>query len=240
MILWRLGGTEELLQDGARHRDGVAARRPRAPRRRCSPSSTTARTRRSTASRAGCADHWTSQTHEARLLFAYTHANPPLLAASQGNMQTLAGREHVVGYGGVPAISEYAAGGSLLFDAHLPFDMSFYRAFRFPWAGRPATPPAVVASLNDTGEETIVHASWNGASEVASWRVLAGPQAGSLSATPRSRTGLRELDHAAAEVRLRGGAGARLRRAGARRPRAPRAWSATRPRSGRRPRETGQ
>ena len=30
--------------------------------------------------------------------------------------------------------------GSLLFDAHLPFDMSFYRAFRFPWSGRPLTP----------------------------------------------------------------------------------------------------
>ena len=33
--------------------------------------------------------------------------------------------------------------GSLLFDAHQPFDMSFYRAFRFPWSGRPPTPPAV-------------------------------------------------------------------------------------------------
>ena len=98
-------------------------------------------------------------------------------------MQTLADGNTVVGYGGVPAISEYAAGdGSLLFDAHLPFDMSFYRAFRFPWSGRPLSPPAVLAALNDTGEETIVHASWNGATEVASWRVLAGKHTGSLTA----------------------------------------------------------
>jgi hypothetical protein len=122
------------------------------------------------------------KTHQAHLVSSYTHVNPPLLAASQGNMQTLADGNTVVGYGGVPAISEYATDGSLLFDANLPFDMSFYRAFRFPWSGRPSSPPAVLADLNNTGEETIVHASWNGATEVASWRVLAGGASGSLSA----------------------------------------------------------
>ncbi len=122
------------------------------------------------------------KTHEARLRSAYTHPDPPLLAASQGNMQTLADGNTVVGYGGVPEISEYAEDGSLLFDAHLPFDMAFYRAFRFPWSGRPLSPPAVLASLNDTGEETIVHVSWNGATEVAAWRVLAGKHPGSLAA----------------------------------------------------------
>jgi hypothetical protein len=121
-------------------------------------------------------------THEARLASSYTHANPPLLAASQGNMQTLADGSTVVGYGGVPAISQFSKGGSLLLDAHLPYEMAFYRAFRFPWSGRPASPPAVLASLNDTSEETVVHASWNGATEVAAWRVLAGKHTGSLAA----------------------------------------------------------
>jgi hypothetical protein len=121
------------------------------------------------------------RTHQARLISAYTHSDPPLLAPSQGNMQTLADGNAVVGYGGVPAISEFASDGSLAFDAHLPYDMSFYRAFRFPWSGRPSTPPAALANLNDTGEETIVHMSWNGASEVASWRVLAGEHPGSLT-----------------------------------------------------------
>jgi Arylsulfotransferase (ASST) len=120
--------------------------------------------------------------HRARLAAAYVHSDPPLLAASQGNMQTLADGDAVVGYGGVPAISEYAKDGSLLFDAHQPFDESFYRAFRFPWSGHPLSPPAVLASFNDTEEETIVHASWNGATAVASWRVLAGEGPGSLKA----------------------------------------------------------
>jgi hypothetical protein len=120
------------------------------------------------------------KTHRARLTSAYTHPNPPLLAASQGNMQTLSDGNAVVGYGGLPAISEYAQGGSLLFDAHLPFDMSFYRAFRFPWSGRPQSLPALLANLNNTGEETIVHMSWNGATEVTAWRVLAGDHLQSL------------------------------------------------------------
>jgi hypothetical protein len=121
------------------------------------------------------------KTHEAHLVIAYTHSNPPLLAASQGNMQTLANANSVVGFGSVPAISEYSSTGSLLFDAHQPFDMTFYRAFRQPWSGRPASPPAVLASLNTTSEATIVHASWNGATGVASWRVLAGKHSGPLS-----------------------------------------------------------
>jgi hypothetical protein len=100
-------------------------------------------------------------------------------------MQTLADGDALVGYGGVPAISEYDQRGALLFDAHQPFDMSFYRAFRFPWSGRPLSPPAVLASLNTTGEETIVYASWNGASNVASWRVLAGKHGAPLAAQTR-------------------------------------------------------
>jgi arylsulfotransferase ASST len=119
--------------------------------------------------------------HRATLRSSLTHPNH-LLAASQGNMQTLPDGNAVVGYGGIPEVSEFAPDGSLLFDAHLPLDMASYRAFRFPWSARPLTPPAVLGSLNNTGEETIVHMSWNGATEVASWRVLAGNSAGTLRA----------------------------------------------------------
>jgi hypothetical protein len=122
------------------------------------------------------------ETHRARLVSSYTHRDPPLLAASQGNAQTLADGDTIVGYGGVPAISQYAPGGALLFDAHLPYDMIFYRAYRFPWSARPASPPAVLASLNNTDEETIVRVSWNGATDVASWRVLAGGRSGPMRA----------------------------------------------------------
>lgn len=118
----------------------------------------------------------------ATLVASYVHRNPPLLAASQGNLQTLPDGNSVIGYGGVPAISEYARDGTLLFDAHQPYDTAFYRAFRYPWHAIPATPPAVLASANNTEEGTIVYASWNGATDVASWRVLAGESPGALKA----------------------------------------------------------
>ena len=121
------------------------------------------------------------KTHEAHLAGSYTHEDPPLLSASQGNAQTLADGSTVVGFGSVPEVSEFATDGSLLFDANLPYEMAFYRAFRFPWSGRPLSPPATFAALNNTGEETVVHASWNGATEVAAWRVLAGAASGPLS-----------------------------------------------------------
>ncbi|HEY8304761.1 MAG TPA: arylsulfotransferase family protein [Solirubrobacteraceae bacterium] len=119
------------------------------------------------------------KTRQARLRAVYTHPNP-LLSVSQGNVQTLADGNSVVGYGAIPEIGEYAKDGGLLFSAHLPFAMSSYRSVRFPWSARPLSPPVTVAELNNTGEETIVRASWNGATDVASWRVLAGEDPGSL------------------------------------------------------------
>ncbi len=123
-------------------------------------------------------------SHTAKLVSAFTHRNPPLLAASQGNMQTLPDSNTLVGYGGVPEISEFAPDGSLLFDAHLPYGLIFYRAYRQPWSGLPASPPVAFAGLNNVGE-TIVYMSWNGATGVRSWRVLAGVRANKLAPVVR-------------------------------------------------------
>jgi hypothetical protein len=117
--------------------------------------------------------------HRATLARVYTHPTA-LLADSQGDNQVLADENVVIGWGAVPEVSEFAKNGSLLFDAHLPPGMSSYRAFRFPWHGRPLQPPAVSARILSTGDSTAVFASWNGATDVASWRVLAGPNAESL------------------------------------------------------------
>jgi hypothetical protein len=51
-----------------------------------------------------------------------------------------------------------------------------YRTYRFPWAATPASPPAVAALASGAGTRPVtVYASWNGATGVTSWRVLAGP-----------------------------------------------------------------
>jgi hypothetical protein len=117
--------------------------------------------------------------HRATLARVYTHPSA-LLADSQGDNQTLPDGDSVIGWGAVPEVSEFATNGALLLDAHLPPGMSSYRAFRFPWSGHPLTPPAVSAKVLSTGDSTAVFASWNGATDVASWQVLAGEAAGAL------------------------------------------------------------
>ena len=119
--------------------------------------------------------------HTTRLVRAYPHPAGPLLADSQGNMQTLPDEDVVLGWGAVPSVSELGKEGGLLFDAHLPPGSSSYRAFRFPWNGRPESPPAVSARLLAAEDSTAVFASWNGAGDVVSWRVLAGSGPASLS-----------------------------------------------------------
>jgi hypothetical protein len=84
-----------------------------------------------------------------------------------------------IGWGSAPFISEYSYDGKLLFDAHFPPDCESYRAFRFPWKGHPTDAPAVVAESGPEDKVTL-YASWNGATEVATWEVLAGPRPGQL------------------------------------------------------------
>jgi hypothetical protein len=114
------------------------------------------------------------------LVRTQTHA-PPLVAGSQGNVQALAGGDWMVGWGQEPYLTEFAANGALLLDAHLPSAYESYRVFRMPWSGQPSAPPAldVVTAAHTPG---VLYASWNGATGVASWRVVAG--ASSTSLTP--------------------------------------------------------
>ena len=116
-----------------------------------------------------------------RLVRAYAHPGSRLLSDSQGNAQALGDESMVVGWGAVPSVSEIAKSGALLFDAHLPPGSSSYRAFRFSWSGHPLSPPVASARVLATGDSTAVFASWNGTTEVSSWRVLAGPTPSSLT-----------------------------------------------------------
>jgi len=114
------------------------------------------------------------QNMSATLVRRYEHSKP-LVAGSQGNLQALAQGNWMIGWGQAPYFSEVAPSGQLLFDAHLPPSYESYRAFRFPWSGAPLTAPALVSSRTASGHGLrTLYASWNGATQVASWRVLAG------------------------------------------------------------------
>ena len=103
-----------------------------------------------------------------------------LVATSQGNLQLLPSGDAFVGWGSEPFFSEFSRDGELLFDARFPPGSESYRAFRFPWTGRPADEPAVVIEPRPEGRVAI-YASWNGATEVAAWEVLSGPGPGLMA-----------------------------------------------------------
>ncbi len=74
--------------------------------------------------------------HTATLTSSLTHPDPPLLAASQGNMQTLSDGNTLIGYGGVPGDQRvFDAAGRLPSMPTSRSTRSFYRAFRYPWSG---------------------------------------------------------------------------------------------------------
>jgi hypothetical protein len=106
----------------------------------------------------------------ARLVHTYAH-EPPILAVDQANMQRLPNGHLLIGWGHEPFITEFGPHGRTLFDAKFgrPNGIDSYRAYRFRWTGRPRTPPAVAVA----GKR--VYVSWNGATEVRKWQLLAGP-----------------------------------------------------------------
>ena len=123
---------------------------------------------------------------KATLVREYIHPDK-LKADAAGNAQLLENGNVFVGWGRALAISEFSHDGRLLFDLRLQPENRSYRGFRFPWNGHPSEEPTAVAERTSE-EEVSVYASWNGATEVASWEVLVGPHPGklkSLGSIPR-------------------------------------------------------
>jgi hypothetical protein len=123
----------------------------------------------------------------ASLVREYTHPDKQYADAA-GNMQVLPNGNVFIGWGRALAISEFSKDGELLFDVRLPPENRSYRDFRFPWSAQPSDQPASVAERTSENEVR-VYASWNGATEVATWEVLAGPLPGqleSLGSVPRN------------------------------------------------------
>ncbi len=122
----------------------------------------------------------------ASLVREYTHPEK-LGAAHEGNVQVLPNGNVFIGWGSEPVFSEFSKDGELLFDANFITKQQSYRAYRFPWTGQPQDEPAVVVERGSEDKVTL-YASWNGATEVATWEVLAGPSPGeleSLASVPR-------------------------------------------------------
>ncbi|CBF80796.1 hypothetical protein AN8558.2 [Aspergillus nidulans FGSC A4] len=109
---------------------------------------------------------------EATLLDAYYHPYNTK-SVSQGNVQILdeSGRV-LVGWGHSAAYSEFSADGQLLCNVHFGASAYWgfgrvvsYRAYKADWIGNPQSQPDATV-LGD-----VVYVSWNGATEVVTWRL---------------------------------------------------------------------
>jgi hypothetical protein len=111
--------------------------------------------------------------HTASLVHEFTYPGAGILSESQGDTQLLSNGDVLVGWGQVGEATEFAPNGAVTFDLRLASPTGSYRAFRFPWHAQPDTPPALRAAKPGR-KLTGLWASWNGATEVARWRVIAG------------------------------------------------------------------
>ena len=113
--------------------------------------------------------------HRATLLQTYVDDRTAILSPSQGSIQTLRDGDHLLGYGEVGLVAQFASSGQLTFAAALAPSVQSYRAFRFPWTSTPAgTKPTAVATRAAASSSTLVAVSWNGATTVKHWQLLAG------------------------------------------------------------------
>jgi EmrB/QacA subfamily drug resistance transporter len=108
--------------------------------------------------------------HSASVVTTYSHG-ATFRSQYMGNVEKLPNGDAFVGWGQVPYMSAFTKDGKLLFDGAFPEPNMTYRAYVQRWIGRPLDRPRGAARVQ--GGRTTVYASWNGATEVASWRVLA-------------------------------------------------------------------
>jgi Arylsulfotransferase (ASST) len=111
----------------------------------------------------------------------------PLITGSQGNLQSLSNGNWMIGWGGLPNLTEFNDQGQIVYDAQFPKGEDSYRVYRMPWIGQPSDAPAIAGTTR--GATTSVYASWNGATGFTQWQLLAGPSASALkvvSTAPRT------------------------------------------------------
>jgi arylsulfotransferase ASST len=118
--------------------------------------------------------------HTVSVLGQFANPSRTLLAESQGSATSLPAGNWLIGYGQLPDFTEFDSSGHVLLDGTLGRNVQDFKTFLAPWSAQPTSAPSVLAKPQGAGS-IAVSVSWNGATEVASWRVLAGSSATSLA-----------------------------------------------------------
>jgi len=99
------------------------------------------------------------------------------ISASQGNLEILnrddwANSNAFLNWGNQPCVTEHAPDGTILYRAAVASDGQMnYRGFKFNITLTPYDTPALYTYATSTDDDTTYYMSWNGATEVAQWRI---------------------------------------------------------------------
>ncbi|KAJ5148842.1 hypothetical protein N7448_000420 [Penicillium atrosanguineum] len=109
----------------------------------------------------------------ARVISRYNRPDNQLTRL-RGNIQQLPNGNVFVGWSDHGYHSEFSSDGEVLMEARflMNYEFATYRAYKSEFIGRPNTPPALIASVTESLEQgflTTIYASWNGATDIASW-----------------------------------------------------------------------
>jgi hypothetical protein len=121
-----------------------------------------------------------TSNHTVSLVKQFANPSKALLAESQGNTLRLPGGRWLLGYGQLPNFTEFDVSGHVLLDGTLGPGVQNFKTFLSPWSGHPTSTPSLVVQSGAAGMLTVA-ASWNGASDIASWRVLQGASPAALA-----------------------------------------------------------
>jgi hypothetical protein len=132
-----------------------------------------------TGSSRGLRLHLDFANHTVKLEQIYSHGSA-FESEYMGNVQTLSNGQVFVGWGEVPYMSLFSNKGQLLYDAYFPDPNMSYRSYLGKWVGKPLTSPKAKALTKDG--KTSVYVSWNGATQVRSWKVMQAGGANSVVA----------------------------------------------------------
>ena len=112
-------------------------------------------------------------------------SGPGTFATRRGNHQILPNGNSFIGWSEQATHSEHTPDGSLIMSASLVSEkLGSYRSYKFPFVGHPKTGPDVYTAAYPTRHKdritTLVYVSWNGATEVDSWRVFKTTETGDV------------------------------------------------------------
>lgn len=95
-----------------------------------------------------------------------------ILSTTQGSVREQGDGTFFVGWGSTSAFSQFSADGDLIYNGRFGPAVQSYRAYNGSWSVRPKTDPDMVVTVD--GAEQTAYVSWNGATDITSWRFIGG------------------------------------------------------------------